>query len=151
MDIKHFKRLIKKVENLGEEIDFYGGNSTENIALVENKLQLKFNTDVKNYLQEFGGGGVIDLLFSNGIIPEDPLSDNMYTLLGATTEAREAYQISPKYLVIEADLPEKCWVLDTETNKIVSIDILDKLKTYVLYNSFNDYLIQQWQTFIEDN
>lgn len=154
MDLKHFKKLIKKVENLNEEPVFYGKVSLTEIKEVENALQLKLDEQLTTCLKEFGGGGVLDLLNTNGIIPRNPLSDNFYTLYGATFYAREEYALPPNYVVIDAEFPEKCWVLDCtnpEKNGIYFYNCIDQKIETKFYDSFEEYLITGWEEYIEDN
>lgn len=154
MDIKHFKKLIKKVEKLGEEPEFYGKVSLQDIEKVVQALNLKFDDQITTFLQEFGGGGIPDILNTNGILPENPLSDNIYTLFGATMYARKEFGLPENFLVIDADFPEKCWMLACEKsaeNNVLAYDCDNQTIEKQLYNSFQEYLFAEWQIFIEEN
>ncbi|MDN3693281.1 SMI1/KNR4 family protein [Chryseobacterium tructae] len=107
--LEQFKELIKKAEKLEEKPEFYGSNSEENISKVEHALQLKFDVFLKAYLLEFGGGGIPDLLHTNGILSENPLSDHIYTLYGATVYARQEFQLPDNFLVINSNFRLMFW------------------------------------------
>ena len=103
---------------------------------------------------EFGGGGISDILYTNGILPEEPLSENIYTIFGATKLARETYHLPKKFVVLDADLPEKCWVLEcfnTEANSIYGYNCISQKIENKIYNSFHEYLFTEWEEFIDDN
>lgn len=153
MDLQQFKKRINKVEDLGEEPVFYGKVSLTEIKEVESALNIHLDKEITAYLREFGGGGVPDLLNTNGIIPENPLSDDLYTLYGATIYAREEYTLPPNYVVIDAEFSEKCWVLDCtnpEKNGIFFYNCIDQKIETKFYDSFQEYLITGWEMYIED-
>ncbi|MDM1298323.1 SMI1/KNR4 family protein [Empedobacter falsenii] len=154
MDIKHFKKLIKKVEKLDEEPEFYGKVSLQDIEKVAQALNLKFDDQITTYLQEFGGGGIPDILNTNGIIPEDHLLDNFYTLFGATSCARKEFGLPENFIVIDADFPEKCWVLACDNpneNNVFAYNCFNQKIENQLYSSFQEYLFTEWEQFVEEN
>lgn len=148
--LEEFIKLIEKVEVLDEKPEFYGSNSEENISKVENALQLKFDNFLKAYLLKFGGGGIPDLLHTNGILPENPLSNNMYTLYGATFYAREKFQLPDNFLVINSHFPSDVLVLDTHSGTIYSYEMLSKNRSSTLYPNFENYLLTEWDALIEE-
>lgn len=154
MNIKHFNTLIKTVEDMGEEPEFYGNISITEIEKVSSALNLQFDGEITTYLQEYGGGGIPDILNTNGIITKEPLSDNIYTLYGATTYARKHFSLPENLVVISAEFPEKCWVLDCENpteNNVFAYNCINQKIENQLYSSFQEYLITEWELFIEEN
>ncbi|WP_160137703.1 SMI1/KNR4 family protein [Chryseobacterium sp. c4a] len=148
--LEEFIKLIKKAEILKEEPVFYGSNSEENISKVEHTLQLKFDDFLRTYLLVFGGGGIPDLLHTNGILPADPLSDNMYTLYGATAYARQEFQLPDNFLVINSNFPSDVLVLDTHCGIIYNYEMLSQNRSSTLYPNFENYLLTEWNALIEE-
>lgn len=148
--LEQFKELIKKAEKLEKKPKFYGSNSEENISKVEHALQLKFDVFLKTYLLEFGGGGVSDLLYTNGILPENPLSNDVCTLYGATVYARQEFQLPDNFLVINSNFPSDVLVLDTHCGIIYNYEMLSKNRSSTLYPSFENYLLTEWNALIEE-
>ena len=145
--LEEFKKLIEK---LAEEPEFYGSNSEENISKVEDALQLKFDDFLKAYLIEYGGGGIPDLLHTNGILSGDPLSDAVDTLLGATVYARREFQLPHHFLVINSGFPCDVLVLDIHSGTIYSYDMRSKVRSSTLYPNFKNYLLTEWEALIEE-
>ncbi len=148
--LKEFIKLLEKAGVLKEKPVFYGSNSEENISKVENALQLNFDVFLKAYLLEFGGGGIPDLLHTNGILPENPLSDDIYTLYGATVYARQEFQLPDNFLVINSNFPADVLVLDTSSGIIYSYEMLSKSRSSTLYPNFEDYLLTEWDALIQE-
>ncbi|AIM37628.1 hypothetical protein KO02_13780 [Sphingobacterium sp. ML3W] len=153
MDLKYFKNLIKKVESLGEEPEFYGKVDQSEIKQVESALDLKFDKELTSYLKEFGGAGIPDSLNTNGIIPQEALSDNLYTIYGATIYARDNHALPSNYLVLDAEFPDKCWVLECsalDSNPVFAYNCISPKTEGKIYNSFQEYLITEWEQFLEE-
>lgn len=148
--LEEFINLLKKVEILDEEPKFYGSNSKENISTVEQALQLRFDDFLNAYLLEFGGGGISDLLQTNGILPENPLSDNIFTLYGATVYAREKFQLPDNFLVINSSFPSDVLVIDTHSGTIYNYEMLSKSRSSTLYPNFENYLLTEWSALLEE-
>lgn len=148
--LEEFIKLLEKVGILNEEPVFYGSNSEENISKVEKALQLKFDDFLKAYLLKFGGGGMPDLLHTNGILPENPLSNDIYTLYGATVYARQEFHLPDNFLVINSNFPSDILVLDTSSGTIYSYEILSKNRSSTLYPNFENYLLTEWDALIQE-
>lgn len=148
--LEEFIKLLEKAEVLDEEPKFYGLNSEENINKVEKALQLKFDDCLKAYLLKFGGGGMPDLLHTNGILPENPLSNDIYTLYGATVYARQEFHLPDNFLVINSNFPSDILVLDTSSGTIYSYEILSKNRSSTLYPNFENYLLTEWDALIQE-
>lgn len=148
--LEEFIKLIEKAEMLLQKPVFYGSNSEESIGKVEYALQLKFDDFLKAYLLEFGGGGIPDLLYTNGILPDKPLDDSIYTLFGATVYARKEFQLPDNFLVINSGFPSDVLVLDTDSGIIYSYEMLSKNRSSTLYPNFENYLLTEWDALIEE-
>lgn len=145
--------IIAKLSELGEEIEFYGKNSIADINNVGSSLQVTFDSQFKEFLEEYGGGGIVDIISTNGILPDDPLSENIFTVYGATVYARNEFGLEKKYVVINSDFPEKCWVLDTsnsEENSIYSYNILNKKIGEKIYDNFNNYIYNEFYEYLKE-
>lgn len=117
--------IVEELRNIGEDVEFFGPSSTEDIKRVEDGLGLKINSSVKDFLVKYGGGGVIDGPSVCGIIPGDPLSENVYTLYGATIHARSKFNLKPNFLVVRIEDPELVWCIDTSNSADSSVFALD--------------------------
>ncbi|MCS4302629.1 SMI1/KNR4 family protein [Chryseobacterium sp. BIGb0232] len=148
--LEEFIKLIKKAKILDEDPKFYGSNSEENISRVENALKIKFDDFLKAYLLEYGGGGIPDLLYTNGILPENPLSDNQYTFYGATVYARQEFQLPDHFLVINSNFPSDVLVLDSHSGTIYNYEMYSKNRSSTLYPNFENYLLTEWEALIEE-
>ncbi|MGH1517141.1 SMI1/KNR4 family protein [Chryseobacterium sp. JK1] len=148
--LEEFRELIRRIENLDEKPEFHGPNSKKNITKIEDALQLKFDDFLKAYLLEFGGGGIPELLYTNGIVPDNPLSGNISTLFGATVFARHKFQLPYNFLVINSSFPSDVLVLDCQSGKIYHYDMVSKNRSSTLFSSFEDYLLTEWDALIEE-
>ncbi|MFZ4928527.1 SMI1/KNR4 family protein [Chryseobacterium sp. Mn2064] len=148
--LEKFKELIRRIEKLGEKPEFYGANSQENISKIEDALHLKFDDFLKAYLLEFGGGGIPELLHTNGILPDNPLSENRGTLFGATVFARHRFHLPDNFLVINSSFPSDVLVLDGQSGKIYHYEMISKNRSSTLFSSFEDYLLTEWDALIEE-
>lgn len=147
------QEVINKLIELGEDVDFYGGNNIDTITQVEKSLDISCDYQLKKFLEEYGGGGIVDIISTNGILPFDPLSENLFTLLGATLYARKEYKLEKKYLVINSDFPEKCWVIDTinsENNPVYSFDTINSKIVKLIYKDFNDYIYSEFNEYLKE-
>ena len=52
------ERIIKMIENYGEEDDFFGEVSEEYINKAEEKLRVKFPRSYRDLIQKYGSGGI---------------------------------------------------------------------------------------------
>lgn len=52
------EKIIKMIEEYGEERDFFGGASEEDIRNAEEMLGLKFPQSYREFLKEYGSGGI---------------------------------------------------------------------------------------------
>lgn len=148
-----FKAILKELEQLGEEIYFYGVNSIANINIVEQKLGFTIDENYKKFILEYGGGGIVGIISINGILPADKFSMNIFTLYGATLYAREKFNLPPEYAVITSDFPEKCWIIETNNtheNEILRFDTLSSMVGHTIYKNFNDFLISEFNEFLEE-
>jgi len=82
-------------DKYGEEFDFTGGTSPEQIKLLENELNVSFSTDYKWFLENYGSGGVlgIDIL---GIAKND-----ISTIGNTTKRLRNEYGLDSNLYVLE--------------------------------------------------
>lgn len=52
------ERIIKMIENYGEEDDFFGEVSEEYINKAEEKLRVKFPRSYRDFIKKYGSGGI---------------------------------------------------------------------------------------------
>lgn len=153
MDLKKFKDLVHQVESMDEDPEFFGGASELAIKEVSTALGVEFDEQLKAYLNAYGGGGIPDSLHTNGIWNEDEVEDNIYTLHGATLYGRTYYNLPERYVVISGSFIDKCWVLDcmdAEVNPVYYYNCSSQCVENKLYDSFEDYLLSEWQAFVDE-
>ncbi|MHC5352803.1 SMI1/KNR4 family protein [Myroides sp. LJL115] len=153
MNIEKFKYLVEQVEQVGEEVEFFGSASDKAIQELGERLQVVLDQQICSYLKEFGGGGIIEELHTNGIWDQDAVEDNIYTLEGATLYGRKYYNLPHNYVVISSDFFSGCWVLECSNplqNPVYNYNCaLEKIENK-LFDSFEDYLLTQWQGFVDE-
>ncbi|MBN9693383.1 MAG: SMI1/KNR4 family protein [Verrucomicrobia bacterium] len=113
MNINQIRQLIKSAEESGTTIEFYGPQSEETIALVEQALGIRFPREYRIFLREFGGGGAVDTPLS-GIWPSNPFDAGRGSVFGDTVRARVENGLPERYVVVYRDDDiRELWVIDT--------------------------------------
>lgn len=153
MDLEKFRKLVEQVESMDQELEFFTRASDTDIARVCKALDLELDQQITTYLKAYGGGGLIDELYTNGILEQDPVHDNIYTLVGATLYGRTFYNLPTNYIVISGDFFGRCWVLDSKdpvSNPVYYYNCALQRIENKLYDSFQEYLLLEWQAFVDE-
>ncbi len=137
-------RLIEKVEKSENEIFWFGSASVEQVDELEKLLKLSFPKSFKDFLQAYGGGGVVDAEIS-GIEDNDASLDYGGTVYGDTLVAREDYDLPDGLAVIFFRDDEICWCLDTRSVgldvecPVVSYNLFDRKIDNIIAGDFNEF------------
>ncbi len=88
------EKIIKMIEEYGEERDFFGGASEEDIRNAEEILGLKFPQSYRAFLKEYGSGGIcgVEILGIEG---------NLGASVVKATERWRKLGLDKKLIVIE--------------------------------------------------
>ncbi|WP_447957865.1 SMI1/KNR4 family protein [Vreelandella sp. EE7] len=107
-----YDELAKAVEAAGYEIFWLGSASRDQVRTLERLLSAPFPSSFKNFLEIYGGGGVVSAEIS-GIEDGDVENEFGGTVLFDTKECRELYNLPAHLIVIYYHDDEVCWCLDT--------------------------------------
>lgn len=136
-----YSKLIKQIESSGEEIFWLGSVDDAQISLLEKQLMVTLPNSFREFLTEYGGGGVIDDNIS-GIENNDANLKTGGTVLQDTLECRQDFNM-PNYLaVIFYKYQELAWCLDlSKLNSdnecpVVSYDLFSEKVTNDIANNF---------------
>jgi len=137
--------LISELEKVGEELDFYGPQSDEDIETVAKALGVTFPPSYVEFLRRFGGGGLsIEML--SGIYDNQPLLPNEGSVYGDTMRSRDECGLAKQFVVLlYEDDGETLWCLDThsidETGDapVVAIDFLSGTVSGTISPSFREF------------
>ena len=133
--------ILEKIKKYEKPGDFtYADVTTEMIATVESILKVKLPSQYISFLQMFGHGGICGIEVM-GI----GLTGRMI-FVDTTIEYRD--EGLPKNLVAIENVDEWLTCIDCNTGKIVSWDFSGYIKED--YECFDDYLINQMNTAIEN-
>ncbi len=125
------KALADMINEYIEKGDFTGGTSDSNIAEAERKLEVKFPAEYKEFVRDFGSGGIcgVDIL---GVERSD------YASVVESTERYRELGLPKRYIVVET-VDEFVYCLSTvnEYNVVRWDDVTKKESSR--YSSFNNF------------
>ncbi|SIS97414.1 SMI1-KNR4 cell-wall [Zobellia uliginosa] len=145
--MKDYKELIDKIEQSGEELFWQGGADNDQIKILEEKLKVKLPISFKNFLNEYGGGGVIDDEIS-GIESNNAELKTGGTILRDTLECRENFDLPNHLVVVFYKYQELAWCIDCSSRNnenecpIVSYDLFRRKVTNVIADNFELFFKQ---------
>lgn len=139
--------LINKIEASGQELFWHGPASESEIRNLESLLAATLPNSFKEFLENYGGGGVIDSEIS-GIEDNDASADFGGTVYGDTLTVREDYDLPDHLVVIYFKEDETCWCIDTSTvtvsgeSPVVSYSLTKRSIDNTLAPSFSDFFLE---------
>lgn len=142
-----YKELIQKVEQNGYEIFWQGATSESTINSLEQFLSCRLPPSFRDFLREYGGGGVVGQEIS-GIEDDDASLDYKGTVLGDTRVCRDAHQLLNELFVIYYTDEETVWCLDMRNSipgsecPVVSFDVFQRCVDRQLAPSFGEFFTQ---------
>lgn len=103
--------LAEQVRRVGNEIFWLGGASPESIEELECRLALRLPKSFRDFLRDYGGGGVVGAEIS-GIEAGNANLERGGTVLGDTLSCRTRFQLPTGLVVIYFHDDEVVWCLD---------------------------------------
>ncbi|MGE7022134.1 SMI1/KNR4 family protein [Solibacillus cecembensis] len=88
------ERIIKMIENYGEEDDFFGEISEEYINKAEEKLRVKFPLSYRNFIKKYGSGE-----FARCMYCADINDDRIFSLERGGIDLHPRYNTFDDYLI----------------------------------------------------
>ena len=135
-------KIIDMIKRYGEENDFYGKISEDDIKLVEKSLGIIFPESYKWFILNYGSGGICGVEILGMENKEDSSVIHV-------TERYRKLGLENGCIVIE-DLGEFIICIDTnDGDKIIRWDRVNKNKEY-RYDDFYEYLIDTFQEAIDN-
>ncbi|MEK4289998.1 MULTISPECIES: SMI1/KNR4 family protein [Paenibacillus] len=138
------EKIIKMIEEYGEERDFFGGASEEDIRNAEEMLGLKFPQSYREFLKEYGSGGIcgVEILGVQG---------NLGASVVKATERWRNIGLDIGLIVIEdsGEFVRCMYSADVNDNRVFSW-IRGGGELSVRYDTFDDYTIDMFQEGIDN-
>lgn len=104
--------LVQELEKSGKEVFWQGKTSPVSIQRLEGLLNTRLPNSFRQFLAEFGGGGLLGEEIS-GIEEDDPTLDFRGTVLGDTMLCRVDFALPSQLIVIYLGADDVVWCLDT--------------------------------------
>jgi hypothetical protein len=138
------EKIKKMIEEYGEERDFFGGASDEDISNAEEMLGLKFPQSYREFLKEYGSGGIcgVEILGVQG---------NLGASVVKATERWRNIGLDMGLIVIEdsGEFVRCLCSADVNDNRVFSW-IRGGRELSVRYDTFDDYTIDMFQEGIDN-
>ncbi|GKS12221.1 antitoxin YobK [Paenibacillus chitinolyticus] len=138
------EKIIKMIEEHGEERDFFGGASEEDILNAEEMLGLKFPHGYREFLKEYGSGGIcgVEIVGVQG---------NLGASVVKATERWRNIGLDMGLIVIEdsGEFVRCMYSADVNDERIFSW-IRGGGELSVRYDTFDDYIIDMFQEGIDN-
>ncbi|RSK29712.1 SMI1/KNR4 family protein [Bhargavaea beijingensis] len=138
------ERIIKMIENYGEEDDFFGEISEEYINKAEEKLRVKFPLSYRNFIKKYGSGGICG-------VELEGVQGNLGASVVDATERWRKLGLGMNLIVLEdsGEFARCMYCADINDDRIFSFE-RGGIDLHPRYNTFNDYLIDIFQEGIDN-
>lgn len=151
--MKYLDSLANAIENAGHEVFWQGGASPDQVSKLEELLQVRLPPSFKKFLEEYGGGGVVNAEIS-GIEDNDAENDAGGTVWGDTLVCRREYLLPPELVVIYFHDNEVCWCLNTKAElggdcSVVSFNVFKKAIDRIIAPDFQSFLVEHLSLYAE--
>ena len=138
------EKIKKMVEEYGEERDFFGGASEQEIRKAEEILGLQFPESYRAFLKEYGSGGIcgVEILGIEG---------NLGASVVKATERWRKLGLDKKLIVIEdsGEFVRCMYSADVRDEKVYSW-VRGGKELSVRYDTFDDYIMDMFQEGIDN-
>ncbi|OKP67880.1 spore coat protein [Paenibacillus sp. P3E] len=138
------EKIIKMIEEHSEERDFFGGASEEDILNAEEMLGLKFPQSYREFLKEYGSGGIcgVEIVGVQG---------NLGASVVKATERWRNIGLDMGLIVIEdsGEFVRCMYSADVNDERVFSW-IRGGGELSVRYETFDDYTIDMFQEGIDN-
>ncbi|NEW09784.1 SMI1/KNR4 family protein [Paenibacillus sp. SYP-B3998] len=137
------KIISEMIEEYGDNKDFYGEVSEEDISRVEALLEFKFPKSYREFVKKFGSGGICGVEIAG-------VEGSQGASVLKATERYRAFGLE-KYWVVINDGGEyfMCMSTDNEEENVFCGDRSGQ-KPLIHYKSFDEYLIDVFQEGIDN-
>lgn len=138
------ERIIQMIEDYGEEDDFFGSVSEEDIYNAEEKLGVKFPQSYRNFIKNYGSGGICG-------VEIEGVEGNLGASVVDVTERWRNLGLDRNLIVIEdsGEFVRCVYSADINDERVFSWDRSEQ-SLYPRYNSFDDYEIDMFQEGIDN-
>jgi antitoxin YobK len=137
--------IVKPLIESGTDVFWLGPASQSSIDKIEELLGLKLPVSLRNFLSEYGGGGVVGQEIG-GIGADNPLLTHKGTLLGDSQRCRKDYRLPEHLVVVYFTDDGVCWCVDTSKqdkngeSPVVSYSIFTHKVDAEIAPTFADFL-----------
>ncbi|WP_019394557.1 SMI1/KNR4 family protein [Priestia filamentosa] len=135
-------KILQMINEYEEDKDFFGEASEEAIKKAENRLEVTFPSEYREYVKKYGSGGIcgVEIL---GVEEEDFASVIDYT------ERYRKWNLLQKYIVIK-HVDEFAYCLNTvDEYNVITWDGISK-EEIESYTTFNEFLQDNFQEAIDN-
>lgn len=135
-------KILQMINEYEEDKDFSGEASEEAIKKAENRLEVTFPAEYREYVKKYGSGGIcgVEIL---GVEGED------FASVVEDTERFREEGLPKKYIVIK-DVDEFVYCLNTvDGHNVISWDDITKQEVES-YTTFNEFLQDNFQEAIDN-
>lgn len=154
--MNRIQELVLRLREQGEELEFFGSQSSTAIDKLQDGLKAKLSTSFREFLLDYGGGGRIGDGIS-GIWKNEPFTLNRGTVYGDTLRTRREAGLPEELIVVyRNDDTFSTWCLDTSKMydgecPIVAYPLIHKGKGGLvkLFDSFEEYCFDYLHQMLE--
>lgn len=138
------ERIIKMIDNYGEEADFFGEVSEEYINNAEEKLRVKFPRSYRNFIKKYGSGGICG-------VELEGVQGNLGTSVVYATERWRKLGLGMNLIVLEdsGEFARCMYCADINDDRVFSWE-KGGIDLHPRYNTFDDYVIDIFQEGIDN-
>lgn len=138
------EKIIKMIENYGEEDDFFGEVSEEYINKAEERLKVKFPRSYRNFIKKYGSGGICG-------VELEGVQGNLGASVVDATERWRKLGLSLNLIVLEdsGEFVRCMYSADIKDDRVFSWERAGT-DLHPRYNTFEDYVIDIFQEGIDN-
>jgi hypothetical protein len=144
--LKAIESTLNKLRENGEDVQVWGRVPESSIRSAEINLNISLPAELNSIISELGGFGVVGGPWFCGIMAREPLSDNVFTLTGATKYCRDSNRLAPWFAVVRLEPDDLIVAVDTrersQRSPVYSVDPRDGERATKLASSLEAYLLE---------
>lgn len=142
--LNSIRKNLEQLQNKGEDIEIWEGASESDIARLEQQLDARIPSELRELLKEFGGFGMPSGPWICGIRNHSKLDESISSIVGATNYCRMHKQI-PNYLIVIRLEPDDLIICidnreDEGKSKVYSTSPQNPHKISKISESIEEYL-----------
>ncbi|RIW28913.1 SMI1/KNR4 family protein [Bacillus salacetis] len=138
------ERIIKMVENYGEEDDFFGEVSEEYVNKAEEKLRVKFPQRYRDFIKKYGSGGICG-------VELEGVQDKLGASVVDATERWRKLGLAMNLIVVEdsGEFARCIYSAEIDDDRVFSWE-RGGTDLHPRYKTFDDYVIDIFQEGIDN-